>query len=98
MAESKMNATPDRVVERNIALTGQFTRYLLENPAIFSALPDAFELVIFPQNDPELQLYNLRLWEKFGREGKPVVLAHLGSIGVELTTQTPPQIYVPIAA
>ncbi len=64
MAESKMNATPDRVVERNIALTGQFTRYLLENPAIFSALPDAFELVIFPQNDPELQLYNLRLWEK----------------------------------
>ncbi len=52
MAESKMNATPDRVVERNIALTGQFTRYLLENPAIFSALPDAFELVIFPQNDP----------------------------------------------
>lgn len=92
-----MKSIPERVVERNIALTGQFTRYLLEHPALFASLPDEFELVLLPQNDPELQLYNLRLWEQFGSEGRPVVLAHLDSAGVELTSH-PPQIYVPIAA
>ena len=86
-----------QLIQRNIALTGQFTRYLLEHPALFASLPDEFELVLLPQNDPELQLYNLRLWEQFGSAGRPVVLAHLGSAGVELTSH-PPQIYVPIAA
>ena len=86
-----------QIVERNIALTGQCTRYLLEHPALFAALPDEFELVLLPQNDSELQLYNLRLWERFGSEGRPVVLAHLSSAGVELANH-PPQIYVPLAA
>lgn len=92
-----MEVTNTQIVQRNIALTGQFTRYLLEHPALFAALPDEFELVLLPQNDPELQLYNLHLWEQFGSEGRPVVLAHLDSAGVELTSH-PPQIYVPIAA
>jgi len=97
MAESKLNAAPDRIVERNIALTGQFTRYLLEHPSVFAALPDEFELVLLPQNDPELQLYNLHLLDKFGSEGKAVVLAQLHDAGVEFTNQSTPQIYVPIA-
>lgn len=92
-----METTNAQIAQRNIALTGQFTRYLLEHPVLFASLPDEFELVLLPQNDPELQLYNLRLWEQFGSEGRPVVLAHLDSAGVELTSH-PPQIYVPIAA
>ncbi len=98
MAESKLIANPEQVVERNIALTGQFTRYLLEHPGLFAALPDQFELVLLPQNDTELQLYNLHLLETFGSEGRPVVLARLSAAGVELTNQSPPQIYVPLAA
>ena len=87
-----------RVVERNIALTGQFTRHLLEHPSLFAALPDQFELVLLPQNDTELQLYNLRLLEKFDSEGRPVVLARLHSTGVDMTHQPPLQIYVPLVA
>lgn len=49
------------VVERNIQLTGDFTRYLLQNPKILNTLPDNFELVILPDNDPELQEYSLEL-------------------------------------
>lgn len=98
MAESKLKTNPEQVIERNIALTGQFTRYLMENPGLFAALPDQFELVLLPQNDTELQLYNLHLLEKFGSEGRPVVLARLNATGIEVTAQPPPQIYVPLAA
>lgn len=98
MAESKLSGNSKQVVERNIALTGQFTRYLMEHPALFAALPDQFELVLLPQNDTELQLYNLHLLEKFGSEDRPVVLARMNGAGVEVTAQPPPQIYVPLAA
>lgn len=98
MAKTKLSTTPQQIIDRNLALTGQFTRYLLEHPGLFAALPDQFELVLLPQNDTELQLYNLHLLEKFGSEGKPVVLARLHSAGVELSAQPPPQIYIPLAA
>lgn len=98
MAENKLSTSPLQVMERNIVLTGQFTRYLLDHPSIFAALPDQFELVLLPQNDTELQMYNLRLLEKYGSEGRPVVLARLGNAGVELADQVSPQIYIPLAA
>ena len=41
------------IVERNISLTGEIMRYLLDNPQVFASLPDNFELVILPENDPE---------------------------------------------
>lgn len=93
-----MNTSLNGIVERNIALTGQFTRYLLEHPGLFAALPDQFELVLLPQNDPELQFYNLHLLEKYGSADTPVVLAHLCATGLDITNQLPPQTYVPLAA
>lgn len=98
MAESELSGSSKQVIERNIALTGQFTRYLLAHPGLFAALPDQFELVLLPQNDTELQLYNLHLLEKFGSEGRPVVLARMNAADVEVTAQPSPQIYVPLAA
>ena len=36
------------IVERNITVTGKIMQFLLENPDIFDALPDQFELVVLP--------------------------------------------------
>ena len=63
------------VIKRNIDLTGAVMRYLLENPKVFKSLPDQLELVILPEDDPEIRLYNLELLDKYGSEGKPVVFA-----------------------
>lgn len=49
------------VVERNISLTGKIMQFLIENPQVFSSLPDKFELVILPDDDPEIRQYNLDL-------------------------------------
>ncbi len=66
------------VVELNISLTEEITRYLLDNPQVFESLPDNFELVILPENDPEMGAYNLSLLDKLESEGKEVVLARVG--------------------
>ncbi len=70
---------PEDAIERNTALMGQVTSYMLKNPRILDSLPDKFELVILPNDDPELQAYNLALHDQYRGQNKPVVFVRLGS-------------------
>ncbi|HQV94294.1 MAG TPA: hypothetical protein PLA27_08220 [Anaerolineales bacterium] len=85
-----------KVAERNITLLGQLMEYLIDHPKVFDVLPDDFELVILPEDDPEIVLYNLDLLKQHGRQSKPVVLARVKSSAEKITSE--PSIFVPIAA
>lgn len=91
----KVNA-PAKIVERNILLVSEITRYLLNNPEIFNSLPDNFELVILPDDDPEMRLYNLELLDRYGSEGKPIVFARVSAHLENSSTQTAPNLFVPV--
>jgi len=84
------------IAERNITLLGQLMEYLLDHPKVFDVLPDDFELVILPEDDPEIVLYNLELLKRHGRQDKPIVLARVKSSAEKITSQ--PSIFVPVAA
>jgi len=81
--------------ERNINLVGEFMRYILDNPKILDALPDNFELVILPEDNPGLCMFNLELLDKYGSEGKPVVIVR-AKVN-ETVLKSVPSIYVPVA-
>ena len=90
--------TPGRLVERNLALTGNFMRYLLAQPRLLDSLPDQFELVLLPEDDPALRRYNLDLLDTFGSEARPIVFVRLKlSRGTDFKAAQP-QVYAPIAA
>lgn len=91
MAKTKVD---DQVVERNVRLTGEITKYILNNPKILDALPEKFELVLLPEDDPEVRMLNLDLLDKYGSEGKPIVFARVNTHA----TKWKPNIFVPIAA
>ncbi len=97
MAQTKMTA-PAHVVERNIQLTAEIMRYLMSQPQVFQALPDQFELVILPEDDPELRQYNLDLLDTFGSEDRPIVFVRLKSGGKPDFRAARPQVYAPVAA
>jgi hypothetical protein len=97
MARTKVRVPKD-VVERNIALTGELMRYLLARPQVFNALPDNFELVILPDDDPEMRLYNLELLDTYGSKGKPIVFARIKSGRGDILSETSPSLYVPVTA
>jgi len=88
---------PRRVVERNIALFGEVMQYLLEKPQIIESLPDNFELVILPDDDPVLRRYNLELLNVRDPGDKPVVFVRLQSSRTALVSQPRPSLYVPLA-
>lgn len=89
---------PRNAVERNLALTGEVTRYLLNHPKVFDFLPDSFHLVILPDDDPEMCSFNLALMNSFDDGSEPVVLARLKSnrASDSASEQTPPSFYVPL--
>ena len=82
------------IAQRNIRLTGKIMEYMLDHPQIFDVLPDDFELVILPEDDPEISQFNLDLLNKHGSEGKPIVFARVKTGGRKIK----PSIFVPVAA
>lgn len=98
MAKRKVGITSKTVVERNIQLVGELMSYLLKQPQVFNSLPDNFELVILPDDDPEMRLYNLDLLDKYGSEGKPVVFARIKAHQKTAVDRVPLNLYVPVAA
>lgn len=98
MAKAKVTKDPKGVVERNIALTGELMRYLLERPQVLNALPESFELVILPDDDPEIRLYNLQLLDTYGSKGKPIVFARVRSGREGISSEAKPSLYAPVVA
>lgn len=88
--------TPTKVVERNLVLTGEIMRYLIEKPQAFEKLPDAFELVVLPEDDPEMWLYNLQLLERATGEKRPIVFALLNSSKTNVRGEIPASLYAPV--
>ena len=89
---------PKRVVERNIALLGDVMRYLLAEPQLLASLPENFELVILPDDDPVLRRYNLELVNAYESAGKPIVFVRTKTEHVSGLAQRHPGLYVPLAA
>jgi len=86
------------IAERNLSLVSSLMQYLVTNPHVFELLPDKFELVILPEDDPEIRLHNLELLDMFSEENKPIVFARVKSSLNALFETIPPNLYVPIAA
>ncbi len=95
MGQTKMN-TPTETVERNILLTGRIMQFLMENPQIFDSLPEKFELVILPDDDPAIREYNLELLDQYGSEDKPIVFARITSRPENRKPSSKPRIFVPV--
>jgi hypothetical protein len=87
---------PAHVVERNVGLTEKIMKFLLDRPHVFSSLPDEFELVVLPDDDPEIRSYNLELLDRYGSEGKPVVFARIKVHANDPAQASVPSIFVPI--
>jgi hypothetical protein len=95
MAKKQLN---QENVKKNILLTGELMKYFFNDPAVFDSLPEDFDLVVLPQDDPELCLYNLKQLDRQGKSNKPVVFVRMKSTQQFDPIKTRPDVYIPIAA
>lgn len=68
------------VVERNMMLSFEFSRYLIDHPEIEAQVPEGACVVLLPEDDPELCAYNRRVCEEQRVAGQPVVYIRLSSL------------------
>lgn len=87
----------DQIIERNLSLVTEITRFILDNPSTLDHLPPDFQLVILPEDNPELSLYNLGLLANHSKQDKPLVMVRVEANQINFE-QNPPQLYVPLAA
>lgn len=97
MVESTGVEAPANVVERNIILMERVTRYILSDPHVLDRLPDDFEVVILPEDDPEMRRHNLELLDIYGSEGKPIVFVRLVVGSKTDGAHSEPRLYVPLS-
>lgn len=62
-----------KIIERNLELSTEFSRYLFEHPEMEKDLPDDAEIILLPEFDKELKEHNLNTGKQMEAEGDKVV-------------------------
>jgi hypothetical protein len=76
----------ETIVEKNITLSFEFERYILEHPEVLEQMPDGARVVLLPRDDPELYRINLHAAQKALEEGETAPIVY-----VEIEALAPPR-------
>ncbi len=69
-----------KMVERNIELSAEFSRYLFEHPEVEEKISVDAEVVLLPEFDKELKEFNLQLGKNIEKEGGKVIYISIKEI------------------
>ncbi len=67
------------IIRKNLDLHAEWMRYVFENPGAIDRIPPGAQLVIIPNDDPELAEENTRTLQGFKSQGISVVIVHMDS-------------------
>ncbi len=68
------------MIERNIELSAEFSRYLFEHPEIEEKILINAEIILLPEFDKELKEFNLKLGKDIEADGDRVVYISIKEI------------------
>ena len=68
------------MIERNIELSAEFSRFLFEHPETEEKIPAYAEIILLPEFDQELKEFNLKLGRDVETEGGRVVYISIKEI------------------
>jgi len=68
------------MIERNIELSAEFSRYLFDHPDLEESIPSDVEIIFLPEFDSELKSFNLKLGKELQGAGRKVVYVKIEKI------------------
>lgn len=81
-----MKYTKTMIAEKNITLSFEFERYLLEHPEVLEQIPSGAEVILLPKDDPQLYQVNLTSARKARRQHRSARI-----VFVEIDALAPPR-------
>lgn len=82
-------------ITRNLELAGRFTLSIFHDPSILGEIPNDGEIVLIPDDDPQLAESNLRGGIRSIREGKDITFRHIRAAEVPQLPELPPMRLIP---
>jgi len=83
-----------KMIEKNIELSAEFSRFLFEHPELEEEIPLGAEIILLPEFNPELKKFNLEMGRKLEANGvkviyvkieklKPKILSRIEGVNLE---------------
>ena len=69
--------TKNQIIKKNLDLLNEFMKIAFDQPDILDKIPKEAELVILPENDPELFKANLKIKQSLEKKGKKFVVVKM---------------------
>ncbi len=77
-----MKYNRETLIEKNMTLSFEWERYLLEHPDLLKDMPNRAEVVLLPKDDPQLYQLNLAAARKARRKDRtaPIVFVEVDAL------------------
>src|SRR4030042_1105089 len=80
-----LKMTEKEIFEKNLILSTEFDRYVIEHPEFAEKLPQNALVVLLPVDDPELCNINIELAKKQREPGQQIVYIHIGGSAPQMS-------------
>jgi hypothetical protein len=72
-----------KLIEKNLELSFEFTRYLLAHPEMERKIPKGAQVVLLPDYDEKLKRFNLKNSKRQREEGQPLIYVRIKKLNPE---------------
>ena len=87
-----MKSGIEKLVKKNIELSTEFGKFLLDNPALAAKVPSEATIIFIDESDSELTKYNIALSQEAKRRHRPVVKVRIRGLAPEVTRLLEPKL------
>ncbi len=77
--------TEQEIFSKNLILTTEFDRYVLEYPEFAEKIPENAQVVLLPEDDLELRQKNIEIAKAQRESGQPVVYVEIEKVAPQMS-------------
>ena len=85
------------IFSRNLILSTEFDRYVLEHPEFAEKIPQNAQIVLLPEDDPELCRKNIEIVKDQCEAGQPIVYVHIEKVAPQVSRLLNPRLEIKAA-
>jgi hypothetical protein len=75
----------EEIFSKNLILSTEFDRYVLEHPEFAEKIPQNAQIVLLPKDDPELRKENVEIAKAQREPGQPLVYVYIEKVAPQIS-------------
>jgi len=87
----------EEIFSKNLILSTEFDRYVIEHPAFAEKIPRNAQIVLLPEDDPELRKKNIEIAKAQREAGQPVVYVQIEKVTPQISRLVNPRLEIAVA-